>query len=318
MLEGWPHTPTCTPSPFEALASPLAPQDEGYESAAMTLTLDPKSTLPTDSTAGTLVGRVWRPELSARPSSRSATTACSTSRARSPTMRDLCESADPAAGVAGAQRDRIGDLAAILANTAEDNARPEQALAARADRPAGREGGGRHLRDLAARTRDRGAGARRAGARGAGARRSRERARRQGRGAQARLAAGDGAEEAAAGRRACGRSISKSASGRTPRSSPSRQVHGRGRHRHVDRRARVLDLEQSRARGRGGRHLEGQDRRRDARQRREPARRRGPLRAAALARRRTTTPRRRSARSSACSTRPSRSTTCAARASRSP
>ncbi|MEA2872303.1 MAG: hypothetical protein QOH67_2279, partial [Hyphomicrobiales bacterium] len=29
----------------------------------MTLSLDPTSTLPADSTVGTLVGRVWRPEL---------------------------------------------------------------------------------------------------------------------------------------------------------------------------------------------------------------------------------------------------------------
>jgi fumarylacetoacetate (FAA) hydrolase family protein len=36
------------------------------------------------------------------------------------TMRDLAESPDPAASVAGAHAHRIGDLAAILANTAED------------------------------------------------------------------------------------------------------------------------------------------------------------------------------------------------------
>src|SRR5207253_10691693 len=36
------------------------------------------------------------------------------------TMRDLCESPDPAAGTAAAKGERIGDLAAILANTTED------------------------------------------------------------------------------------------------------------------------------------------------------------------------------------------------------
>ena len=41
-------------------------------------------------------------------------------------MRDLCESPDPAAAVAGAQADRIGDLAAILANTAEDKRDPNK------------------------------------------------------------------------------------------------------------------------------------------------------------------------------------------------
>jgi fumarylacetoacetate (FAA) hydrolase family protein len=40
------------------------------------------------------------------------------------TMRDLCESPDPAASAAGAHAERIGDLAKILANTAEDKRDP--------------------------------------------------------------------------------------------------------------------------------------------------------------------------------------------------
>ena len=55
--------------------------------------------------------------------------------------------------------------------------------------------------------------------------------------------------------------------------------------------ASALDLEQPRARGRAGRRLRRPHRRRDARQRRQPARLRGPLGAAAVARPRTTTPR---------------------------
>ena len=187
----------------------------------MRMQIDAKSTLPTDSTAGTLVGRVWRPELGG-PSvvAIRADGVFDISRSFA-TMRDLCESPDPAAAVAGAQARPHRRSRRDPRQHRRRQARHEQALAARADRPAGREGGGRHLRDLAARARDRGAGARRAGARGGGARRGRKRARRRGREDQARLAAGDGAEEAAAGRRACGRNISKSASGRTPRSSPS-------------------------------------------------------------------------------------------------
>ena len=91
-----------------------------------------------------------------------------------PTMRDLCEAPDPAAAAASAKAERIGDLAAILANTAEGKREQSAALSAGADRPAGDQGRGRHLRDLAARARDRGAGARRAGTRRAGARRRRE------------------------------------------------------------------------------------------------------------------------------------------------
>ena len=185
------------------------------------MNLDLKSTLPTDATAGTLVGRVWRPELGG-PSVVAVRADGVFDISRSfATMRDLAESPDPAASVAGAHADRIGDLAAILANTAEDKRDTTSASSACADRSAGREGGGRHVRDLAARARDRGAGARCAGARGGGAQGRGKRARRRGREDQARLAAGDGIEEGAAGRRACGRSISKSASGRTPRSSPS-------------------------------------------------------------------------------------------------
>ena len=92
----------------------------------MTLSLDLKSTLPTDATAGTLVGRVWRPELGG-PSvvAIRADGVFDISRSLA-TMRDLCESADPAAAVAGAHADRIGDLAAILANTAEAKRDPNK------------------------------------------------------------------------------------------------------------------------------------------------------------------------------------------------
>ena len=92
----------------------------------MTLSLDLKSTLPTDATAGTLVGRVWRPELGG-PSvvAIRADGVFDISRSLA-TMRDLCEFADPAAAVAGAHADRIGDLAAILANTAEAKRDPNK------------------------------------------------------------------------------------------------------------------------------------------------------------------------------------------------
>jgi fumarylacetoacetate (FAA) hydrolase family protein len=82
--------------------------------------IDVNSALPTDSTAGTLVGRVWRPDVSGpsvvaiRPDG-----VFDISRSFA-TMRGLCESPDPAAGAAAAKGERIGDLTAILANTAED------------------------------------------------------------------------------------------------------------------------------------------------------------------------------------------------------
>src|SRR6476659_477736 len=91
----------------------------------MTLTLDPTSTLPSDSTSGTLVGRVWRPELG--PSVVAIRQAGVFDISRSfPTMRDLCESPDPAAGVAGAHADRVGDFRDILANTPEHTRDPKK------------------------------------------------------------------------------------------------------------------------------------------------------------------------------------------------
>jgi fumarylacetoacetate (FAA) hydrolase family protein len=85
----------------------------------MTFVLDPKSALPTDATAGTLVGRVWRPDVGG-PSvvAIRADGVFDISRAFA-TMRDLCEASDPAAAVASAKAERIGDLATILANTDE-------------------------------------------------------------------------------------------------------------------------------------------------------------------------------------------------------
>jgi len=90
----------------------------------MTLALDLNSALPTDSTSGTLVGRVWRPDV-AGPSVVAIRQdgVFDISRAF-PTMRDLCETGDPAAAVAGAKGERVGDFAAILANTDESRRDP--------------------------------------------------------------------------------------------------------------------------------------------------------------------------------------------------
>ena len=88
--------------------------------------LSTTSTLPADSTAGTLVGRVWRPGIGPSVVAIRHDGVFDISRTFA-TVRDLCESADPAAGVAAAQGEGVGDLAAILANTVEptrDTAKP--------------------------------------------------------------------------------------------------------------------------------------------------------------------------------------------------
>jgi fumarylacetoacetate (FAA) hydrolase family protein len=86
----------------------------------MPVQLDLASVLPIDTTSGTLVGRVWRPEF-AGPSLVAIRTDGVFDISRPfATMRDLCEADDPPAAVAAAKGERVGDLAALLANSTED------------------------------------------------------------------------------------------------------------------------------------------------------------------------------------------------------
>jgi fumarylacetoacetate (FAA) hydrolase family protein len=93
----------------------------------MKLVLDVEATLPADGTAGTLVGRVWRPDVQG-PSVVAVRADGVYDISRSfPTMRDLGETGDPAASVAAVRGEPIGTVASILANTPEierDQARP--------------------------------------------------------------------------------------------------------------------------------------------------------------------------------------------------
>ena len=93
----------------------------------MKLVVDVEVTLPADGTAGTLVGRVWRPDVHG-PSVVAVRADSVYDISRSfPTMRDLGETGDPAASVAAARGERIGTVASILVNTPEidrDQARP--------------------------------------------------------------------------------------------------------------------------------------------------------------------------------------------------
>jgi fumarylacetoacetate (FAA) hydrolase family protein len=91
------------------------------------IALDPTNTLPADDTAGTLVARVWRPELEG-PSvvAVRGDGVFDISRAF-PTMRDLCDETEPAAAAAAVRGERVGDVGDVLANTPEhrrDPARP--------------------------------------------------------------------------------------------------------------------------------------------------------------------------------------------------
>jgi fumarylacetoacetate (FAA) hydrolase family protein len=87
----------------------------------MKLVVDVEVTLPADGTAGTLVGRVWRPDVHG-PSVVAVRADSVYDISRSfPTMRDLGETGDPAASVAAARGERIGTVASILVNTPESD-----------------------------------------------------------------------------------------------------------------------------------------------------------------------------------------------------
>ena len=92
----------------------------------MTFTLAPETTLPADGLTGTLVGRVQRPGLGPSVAAIRDGGVFDVTAAF-PTTADLFDLADPASAIAAIPGGRIGDLAAILANsveTARNPARP--------------------------------------------------------------------------------------------------------------------------------------------------------------------------------------------------
>src|SRR5438045_6128172 len=85
------------------------------------------STLPADNFAGALAGRIWRPDRQG-PSvvAVRAEGIFDISRAF-PTVRDLCETEEPAAALRGADGEPLDPLYAVLANTPPDGRDPSKA-----------------------------------------------------------------------------------------------------------------------------------------------------------------------------------------------
>ena len=84
------------------------------------------SVLPDDAGVATLAGRVWRPDV-AGPSVVAVRGGDLIDVTRHfPTVRDLCETPNPAAALKAAGGETIGTLDAILANTAPDTRNPEK------------------------------------------------------------------------------------------------------------------------------------------------------------------------------------------------
>jgi fumarylacetoacetate (FAA) hydrolase family protein len=80
------------------------------------IALSAATTLPADGTAGTLVGRAFRPGLGPSVAAIRAGGVFDVTSAF-PTTADLFDTADPAKAVAASEGERIGDLDALLANT---------------------------------------------------------------------------------------------------------------------------------------------------------------------------------------------------------
>ena len=83
----------------------------------MPMTLSPTHVLPTDGTAGTLAGRVWRPDRSGPVVVAVRDQGVFDVSASFPTMVDLTETADPAAALRATLGEHIGSVDEILANT---------------------------------------------------------------------------------------------------------------------------------------------------------------------------------------------------------
>ena len=83
-----------------------------------------QSALPDDAAVAALAGRVWRPELAGPSVVAIRQGTVIDISAVFPTMRDLCESADPAAALRAADGPAIGPIDAILTNTPTESRDP--------------------------------------------------------------------------------------------------------------------------------------------------------------------------------------------------
>jgi fumarylacetoacetate (FAA) hydrolase family protein len=111
------HPRTCD-FPRKRLFSQPALHRNGL--AMPTLSLTPANTLPADAGRAALAGRLWRPDLGGPSIVALRGEELVDVTAAFPTMRDLCETADPAAALRAASGDSVGRLADILANTPVD------------------------------------------------------------------------------------------------------------------------------------------------------------------------------------------------------
>jgi fumarylacetoacetate (FAA) hydrolase family protein len=88
------------------------------------ITLTAKDILPEDGANGTLVGRVWLPQLKGPAVVAIRGEGVFDVTARFPTVSALCEESDPAVALRAVKGEPLGDLDSILANTPPDRRDP--------------------------------------------------------------------------------------------------------------------------------------------------------------------------------------------------
>lgn len=88
--------------------------------------LDPSAALPVDGITGALAARVWRPDVKGPSVCAIRKDGVVDISAAFPTMRDLCETKDPAAALRRARGERLCGLDALLANSVEAARKPRR------------------------------------------------------------------------------------------------------------------------------------------------------------------------------------------------
>ena len=88
------------------------------------ITLTPQYVLPDDGTSGSLVGRVWRPDLEGPAVVAVRGDGVFDVTSHFPTVSALCEADDPASGLRAAKGERVGTLQDVLSNTPKETRDP--------------------------------------------------------------------------------------------------------------------------------------------------------------------------------------------------
>jgi fumarylacetoacetate (FAA) hydrolase family protein len=97
-----------------------------YFDEVIPMELSAQASLPDDGTSGALAARVWRPDVNG-PSIVALRGDDVIDITRTfPTMRDLCETTDPASALKEARGERIASIAELFANTPPDTRNPTQ------------------------------------------------------------------------------------------------------------------------------------------------------------------------------------------------